>query len=209
MTIKTGTYTGQTSTAQPDNTVDITVNPSYIDGTSESSIKVADNTMRITPNRAKPIITPLNATSFPLASDPDTTFARPSVSTGTITTVAGSLLVDGETFVLNDGVNPAVTFEFDSNASVVQSNTLRAVAFTGGDTANTVRDTIITAVSTAPVLNITATSGGASLVNLVNDTTGHAGNVVITETVAAGGFIVAGMLGGATGDIRSRVVRFS
>lgn len=209
MTMKTGTFTGLTNTSQVDNTVDITVNPVYSDGTSESSIKIADNTLRITPNRAKPIITPLNTTTFPLASDPDTTFALPSVSTGTITTVAGSLLVDGETFVLNDGVNPAVTFEFDSNASVVQTSTLRSVAFTGGDTATTVRNTIISAITSAPALNITATIGGAALVNLANDNTGHAGNVVITDTVADSGFIVTGMSGGATGAIRSRVVRFT
>lgn len=119
-------------------------------------------------------------------------------ATGSITTVAGANLVDGETFVLNDGVNPAVTFEFDSNASVVQTATLRAVNFTGGDSANTVRDTIIAAIAAAPTLDITASNGGAALVNLVNDTAGYAGNVTITETVADVGFTVTGMSGGTT-----------
>ena len=75
MTIKTGAFTGKTETAQADNTVDVAVNPLYTDGTSESNKKIADNTMRITPNRAKVIITPLNAATSPLASDPDTEFA--------------------------------------------------------------------------------------------------------------------------------------
>lgn len=75
MTIKTGTYTGQTETSQGDTTVDITVNLSYTDGSSESSKKIADNTMRITPVRTNVIIVPLNSTSPILASAPDTTFA--------------------------------------------------------------------------------------------------------------------------------------
>jgi hypothetical protein len=119
---------------------------------------------------------------------------------GTITTIAGSLIVDGENFVLSDGVNPAVTFEFDSNASVVNTATLRALVFTGGDSADTIRDTIIAAVNAAPTLNVTASSGGSALVNLINDTGGTAGNVSITETVVNAGFIVSGMSGGATGQ---------
>jgi len=119
---------------------------------------------------------------------------------GTITTIAGSLIVDGENFVLSDGVNPAVTFEFDSNASVVNTATLRALVFTGGDSADTIRDTIIAAVNAAPTLNVTAYSGGSALVNLINDTGGTAGNVAITETVVGAGFVVTGMSGGATGQ---------
>lgn len=121
-------------------------------------------------------------------------------ATGTITTIAGSLLVDGETFVLDDGVNPAVTFEFDDNGSVVPSATLRPVNFTGADTADQVRDAIIAAVNTAPVLDITAYNGGAAFVVLWNDNGGTAGNQTITETVVDAGFIVTGMAGGATGQ---------
>lgn len=121
-------------------------------------------------------------------------------ATGTITTIAGSLLVDGETFVLNDGVNPAVTFEFDDNGSVVPTSTLRPVNFTGADTADQVRDAIIAAVNTAPVLNITAYNGGPAFVILWNDAGGTLGNQVITETVVDAGFVVTGMAGGATGQ---------
>lgn len=117
-------------------------------------------------------------------------------ATGSITTVAGANLVDGEQFVLDDGVNAAVTFEFDSNASVVETATLRAVVFTGAETADQIRDLIITAIGNAPTLSITASNGGAATVSLANDRTGTLGNITITETVVDAGFVVAGMSGG-------------
>jgi len=110
--------------------------------------------------------------------------------------VAGANLVDGEQFVLDDGVNAAVTFEFDSHASVVETATLRAVVFTGAETADQIRDLIITAIGNAPTLSITASNGGAATVSLANDRTGTLGNITITETVVDAGFVVAGMSGG-------------
>lgn len=118
------------------------------------------------------------------------------VSVGSIATVAGASLVDGEVFVINDGTNPAVTFEFDSNASVVQTPTLRAVTFSGASTADQIRDAIISAINNAPALNIIAESGGAALVKLTNKNPGTAGNQTITETVVNAGFVVTGMSGG-------------
>jgi hypothetical protein len=119
-----------------------------------------------------------------------------TASTGSLTTIATASLVDGETFVLDDGVNAAVTFEFDTNASVVESATLRAVTLAGGETADQVRDLILTAISNAPTLDITGSNGGAATVSLVNDRTGTHGDVTITDTVANAGFIPAGMTGG-------------
>lgn len=119
--------------------------------------------------------------------------------TGSITTVAGSLLVDGETVVLDDGRNAPVTFEFDSDASVVETDTLRAVAFTGGDTADQIRDALITAITNAPTLNIGASNGGAGLVALTDSRVGLAGNNAVTETVTNAGFVVTGMSGGVDG----------
>lgn len=116
-------------------------------------------------------------------------------ATGTLTTNAGGATNDGDTFVLDDGVNPAVTFEFDSNASVTESPTLRQVVFTGGDTADQIRDAIITAVTNAPTLDITAANGGAATVSLTNDRTGTLGNVTITQT----GTSLAGIAGMSSG----------
>ncbi|MBT8428380.1 MAG: hypothetical protein KJN79_00565 [Gammaproteobacteria bacterium] len=112
-------------------------------------------------------------------------------NTGTAVTPA-----DTETFVLDDGTNPAVTFEFDTNASVTETATLRAVDISAAADEDDVRDAIITAVGAAPALNITATSGGAGLVDLLNLTGGTAGNVAITETVTSALFAVTGMTGG-------------
>ncbi len=117
------------------------------------------------------------------------------VATGSITTVVGSALVDTETFVLDDGANAPTTFEFDSGGGITPGNV--AVAFTALDTADQVRDAIIAAINGVVAgLAITASPGGAGLVSLVNDAVGVAGNVAITDTVAAAGFVVSGMSGG-------------
>lgn len=121
---------------------------------------------------------------------------------GTINTIAGSQLVDGETFILDDGANPAVTFEFDSDSSVTQSNTLRAVNFTQFDTATQIRDAIIAAIIAAPVLAMTARATDSAQLRVINtnEATGADGNNTITETVADAGFTVSGMSGGQDED---------
>ena len=94
----------------------------------------------------------------------------------------GGGISDGDTFILNDGTNPAVTFEFDSNASVVETPTLRAVTFAGGDTADQIRDAIVTAVTGAPSLNINASGTISARVDLTNTVVGGAGNIDIIDT---------------------------
>ena len=68
-----------------------------------------------------------------------------TAATGTITCVAGVSLVDGETFTINDGVNAAVVFEFDSNGIVTPGRV--GVTFTGAYTAGQVRDAVIAAIN--------------------------------------------------------------
>lgn len=120
-----------------------------------------------------------------------------SYATGSITVVGGASLVDGEKFTLNDGVNPATVFEFDSGGGVSGANV--AVAFTGGDSAGTVRDAVIAAINgVVGALLITASIGGASVVTLTADRSGTVGNQTVTETVADAGFIVTGMSGGTS-----------
>jgi hypothetical protein len=129
-----------------------------------------------------------------IADDPaDVTVQITSAATGSITTVVGSLLVDGETFTLDDGVNPPVVFEFDNNSIITPGNV--PVVFTALDTADQVRNFIVFAVNGSTV-GITASIGGSGLVDLVNDLPGLGGNVTITETVANAGFLVTGMSGG-------------
>jgi hypothetical protein len=95
---------------------------------------------------------------------------------------AGSAIADGNTFILNDGTNPAVTFEFDSDASVVETSTLRAVTFSGASTADQIRDAIVTAVTGAPALNISASGTISARVDLTNSTAGGSGNIPIVDT---------------------------
>ncbi len=121
--------------------------------------------------------------------------ARDVQATGVITTVVGANLVDGETFTLNDGTNPASVFEFDDDASVTPGNI--AVTFTAGDTATQVRDAIVLAVNGVGAgLAITAAPGGANTLTLANDAVGVLGNQPLLETVLDTGFTVLGMSGG-------------
>lgn len=129
------------------------------------------------------------------------TSALPTVdtkATGRIVTPAGSLINDGEQFVLNDGSNPAVTFEFDDDASVTQTATLRRIVFTGAETATQMRVLIKAAIDAAPALNIDTSNYGTAGIDLINTTGGPEGNQAITETVVDTGFVVTGMTGGAT-----------
>lgn len=73
-----------------------------------------------------------------------------------LTTIQGVNIGDGEFFVLDDGANPAVTFEFDKNGSVVPSAILRPVDITDDFTPEQVRDAIVEAVNDAPTLDILA-----------------------------------------------------
>lgn len=128
----------------------------------------------------------------------DVTVPTGVAATGSMTTVTGANLVDTETFTLDDGVNPPVVFEFDSGGGITGDV---AVTFTGGDTADQVRDAVIAAVDgVGATLLIDASDGGAATVTFTADRQGTAANQTITETVAATGFAVTGMTGGA-GDL--------
>lgn len=98
---------------------------------------------------------------------------------------------DGDTIVLNDGINAAVTFEFDNNASVVQTTTLRQIVI-GASPAITVANALA-AINSAPVLAITAVQV-VNDINLTNDFVGTHGNVAITD--AATNLNVTGMASG-------------
>lgn len=124
-----------------------------------------------------------------------------SVATGKAS--SGSIVLtgqpsDGDTIVIDDGPNAAVTFEFDSNASVTESATLRRVV-PGATLAQTVA-ALVAAINAAPALNVTAgihTLGpGASTASipLRNDATGTVGNVTITKSGST--IAVTGMSGG-------------
>lgn len=115
-------------------------------------------------------------------------------ATGQIEAVESAALTDAESFVLDDGVNPAITFEFDNDGSVVPTPTLIAINFVAAQTAATVATNIAAAINgVGATLAITAVATG-SVVALTNDATGVAGNVnIINNTVMD----ITGMAGGA------------
>lgn len=109
---------------------------------------------------------------------------------GTIQAIAGSSLVDTETFTINDGTNPATVFEFNSGGGVTPGNV--AVAFTAGDTAATVAASMVAAINGVGAgLAVTASlsvSGTSTLITLVRDT---AGTITLSDTVANASFTTA------------------
>lgn len=124
-----------------------------------------------------------------------------SLSTGKCAT--GSINFTGQpadtnTVVLNDGVNAAVTFEFDNNSSVTETATLRQVVI--GPTLPQTVANLVAAIKRAPALDITpleppniAASTNVSF-RVANDKNGTAGNQTITKTGTWG--TVTGMSGG-------------
>lgn len=132
-------------------------------------------------------------------------------ATGSIKVVAGASLVDGETVTVDDGASPAVIFEFNSGGGVSGSNV--AVAFTGGDSAATVRTALLAALSGAGLgMTFTADPDAADVILIENDLPGTAGNVTITDTVTNVGFVCNGMSGGYssadTWDYGTAEIRF-
>lgn len=128
-----------------------------------------------------------------------------SASSGTIrlvgyrdqTSGAGAAMPsDGDQVVIDDGVNPAVTFEFDSDASVVETSTLRQVVSSGA-VPSVIVGRLVTAINAAPALDVTARQNGPFVCEVFNDTTGVLNDAI---SVAVGGtrIEVTGLSGGAT-----------
>lgn len=115
-------------------------------------------------------------------------------ATGFINTIPAADFVEGETFTINDGVNPATVFEFDTDASVAGSNV--AVDISAAVTADDVKLAIISAINGVALLAVTASNGGTGRVFLQHDQVGVTGNNLITELVADADFVVSGMSGG-------------
>jgi len=117
---------------------------------------------------------------------------------GTISVLSGDRILDGETFVLthedpSTHVVTLITFEFDNNGSVVETNELRAVDFVGTETADEMRDLIIDAINLAPNPDLVASSGGPGIVSLLHNVPGRLGAYPITDTVSDPYFTHTGM----------------
>jgi cysteine-rich repeat protein len=118
---------------------------------------------------------------------------------GKIVAGASSNHGNGQLFTISDGLHPAVTFEFNRNATVGQGHV--RVAISSSTDAGQVADRIRAAINGVGLeLAVTATNGTAiGELILTNDYLGSAGNVDISTTATLAGF-VDGMKGGLGRD---------
>lgn len=112
---------------------------------------------------------------------------------GSITVVAGSALVDGDNFTIDDGVT-SITFEYDDDSSATGT----PISFTGSETATVIRNNTISAINSSGLL-VVASPVGTDEILVVHLIGGTSGNNAITESVADGGFTVSGLSGGVGG----------
>ncbi|MGH9462012.1 MAG: hypothetical protein ACRD1X_12385 [Vicinamibacteria bacterium] len=118
----------------------------------------------------------------------------PTKATGTIAVVAGSLLVDGDDFTLDDGSNPAVNFEFDTNDAITGDV---ALPITGAESENQIAHLVAEAINATANLDISAeVDDETDEVLLTHEVGGSDGNQAILEAVTDAGFTVTGMAGG-------------
>lgn len=117
-----------------------------------------------------------------------------SQAVGSLVVPAGSAIVDGDFFVVPDGINPPYTFEFDSDATLNYVGRI-PITFVGTETAAQIRDLIITAIN-GTTIDITASIGGAAIVALLHDYKGTVGNQPILEYVSSPVFVASGMADG-------------
>lgn len=128
----------------------------------------------------------------------------PTAATGSITPVTAADLDDGTNFVLNDGYHPAITFEFDSDASVVNSATLIGITYSAATADAALQSAIISAIDgVTTALFIDASPGSSALaVTLTHDRTSSLGTQAITKggPNAGADVSVSGMTGGLAGN---------
>jgi hypothetical protein len=106
---------------------------------------------------------------------------------------------DGQTFDLDDGVNPATVFEFDVDGGGVGGGNV-AIDISADVTAEDVRDAIVAAINGAASLDITASPDGFTKAKLLNDAVGASGNIAIATVGSPPGTFI-GMQGGGLGWI--------
>lgn len=96
-------------------------------------------------------------------------------------------IIDGDYFTIKYSGSGTIPVEFDIGDGTTGGRI--PLIFTGTETADDIRDAIITLLNTAAPTQLTASSGGAATVSLVLDTPGATGGA-ITESVTDAGFSV-------------------
>jgi hypothetical protein len=108
----------------------------------------------------------------------------PTPVVASVSVPLGSLINDGETFTISDGIHPAITFEFDKNNAVIAGNV--AVTINNTFTIEEVRDAMVMAINDAVNFGVMA-SPQEDTVFLACDTSGV---LTISDTVATPDFAV-------------------
>jgi hypothetical protein len=125
-------------------------------------------------------------------------FPAGTPSAGVIAAITASSLIEGETFTLDDGVNPPTIFEFDTDTVVSGGNV--AVDISSAVTAIDVATEIVSAInSVGGSLNLNAdnVSGSSATVTITNGQLGIVGNVTTwSDTVIDTGFAITQPTGG-------------
>ncbi len=119
-----------------------------------------------------------------------------AAATGTIVCAANAAAADGDIVTVGDGMNPAVTYEYDKSSNGV---TATRVAWAVGTTAAS-NATALAALIAANQPGLTVVDDLAGNLALTHKWPGVGGNVTITRT---GGVItsVTGMAGGSSGAV--------
>jgi hypothetical protein len=118
-------------------------------------------------------------------------------ATGFIKVVEGEKLADGDDFTLDDGTNPAVTFEYDDDDAITGDY---AIPFTEVRTARFMRDETLRVIQEAIAaqdLDMTAEADPSdeTKILLTSNTDSADANVAASEGVTDNGFVVEGMAG--------------
>lgn len=124
-------------------------------------------------------------------------------ATGTITLLAD--LADGESVTIGDGLNSAVTFEFDDDDNVTAGAVGVALDESGEPAANAAALLVaIIAQANLGSLDILSSAAGGGVLDLSNGSAGLVGNVAITKT---GDHITVSGMSGGLDEVNLRTVQ--
>lgn len=115
----------------------------YIDNDADEKVRI-----KITTDDTVGALTPASFDAY-VASGP-----YRLASTALITLLEGADMADGDYFTIDDGTNPALSFEFDDDASVTPGRV--GITFTGTETFAEMRALIVAAINGASPLNVKA-----------------------------------------------------
>src|SRR6185436_2922188 len=112
---------------------------------------------------------------------------------------------DGLLFILDDGINPSLTFEFDEFGGVTSPHVRIAIGSTDFGTAENIK----TAINSSPHTTILIKAshvGSSSIVFLKHVLRTERGNRDIVVSLDDGGLAVSGMAGGKGGNCLGGIV---